>query len=70
MLFSGTRITLTACVAKIDFAMGYNCEWQGEIQFALWSRETVNLFTAALYVKDAPCKSFIIVFNSIEKYNV
>ena len=44
---------------QIDFAMGYNCEW---------SRGTVNLFTAALYLRDAPWKSYLIVNNSSEKY--
>ena len=55
-------------ILQVDFAMGYNCEWQSEIQSALWSLQTVNLFTAALYTRNEPCKSFLIVTDSPNKY--
>ena len=34
---------------QVDFAMAYSCEYQNEVQSALWSHQTVNLFTAATY---------------------
>ena len=54
-------------VLQIDFAMAYSCEYQNEIQSALWSRNSINLFTAALYSNNLPCKSFLIVTNSQDK---
>ena len=38
-------------ILQIDFAMAYSCDYQNEIQSALCSRETVQLFTAALFFK-------------------
>ena len=35
-------------VLQIDYAMAYTCEYQDEVQSALWGRGSVNLFTAAL----------------------
>ena len=32
-------------ILQIDFAMAYSCEYQDEIQSALWSRASVTLFT-------------------------
>ena len=34
---------------QVDLAMTYSCEYQNEFQSALWSRQTVNLFTAVTY---------------------
>ena len=51
-------------VLQCDFAMSYSCEYQDEVQSALWCRNSVTLFTAALYSKMAPCKSFLMVTNS------
>ena len=45
---------------QIDFAMSYSCEYQNEIHSALWSRESVMLFTAAMTYK-AECKTFLVV---------
>ena len=36
-------------VLQCDFAMAYSCDYQNEVQNALWSRKCINLFTAALY---------------------
>lgn len=47
--------------------MAYSCEYQNEIQSALWSRSSVNLFTAALYSNLEPCKSFLVVTDSQDK---
>ena len=33
---------------QVDFAMGYFCEYQDEGQSALWCRESVMVFTAAM----------------------
>ena len=54
-------------VLQIDFAMAYSCQYQNEIQSALWSRSSVNLFTAALYSKSQGCQPFLIVTDSQEK---
>ena len=35
-------------VLQIDYAMAYTCEYQDEVQSALWGRGSVNLFTVAL----------------------
>lgn len=51
----------------MDFAMSYSCEYQNEVQSALWSRNSVNLFTMALFVKDEKCRSFIGVTDSHDK---
>ena len=51
-----------ARVLQIDFAVSYSCEYQNEIQSALWSRESVTLFTAAM-----TCKTFLIVSESRDK---
>ena len=41
--------------------MTYSCEYQNEVQSALWSCQTVNLFTAATYDTNGKEKSFLIV---------
>jgi len=38
-----------AQVLQVDFAMVYQCEYQDEIQSALWSRQSVTLFTVAVF---------------------
>ena len=47
--------------------MAYSCEHQNEIQSALWSRSSVNLFTGALYSKGRGCQCFLIVTDSQDK---
>ncbi|XP_071839631.1 uncharacterized protein [Apostichopus japonicus] len=54
-------------VLQIDFAMAYSCEYQNEIQSALWSRQSVNLFTAAVYDPSGQCSSHLIVTDSSDK---
>ena len=44
-------------VLQIDFAMNYSCEYQVEVQSALWSRASITLFTAAAITKDS-CQCF------------
>ena len=36
-------------VLQIDYAMAYQCQQQSEVQSALWTRGSVNLFTCAVY---------------------
>ncbi|KAF8793879.1 hypothetical protein HNY73_001911 [Argiope bruennichi] len=54
-------------VLQVDFAMSYSCEWQSEIQSALWSRENVTLFTAALFEKNHKTQSYLIVSDTKDK---
>ena len=46
--------------------MSYSCKYQNEIQSALWSRESVMLFTTAMTYK-TECKTFLIVSDSRDK---
>jgi IS1 family transposase len=59
--FETDKISSTTHVLQCDFAMAYSCEYQSEIQSALWSRNSINLFTAALYSQDQACQSFLVV---------
>ena len=52
---------------QVDFAMAYSCKYQNEVQSALWSCQTVNLFTAATYDTNGKEKSFLIVTDSQDK---
>ena len=46
---------------QIDFAMAYSCEYQNEIQSALWSRDSINLFTLARFVnQNVDCHLFVL----------
>ena len=55
-----------ARVLEIDFAMVYQCEYQNEVQGALWTRGTVNLFPCALY-HHSTAKTFVISTSYIGK---
>ena len=46
--------------------MSYSCEWQNEIQSALWSRKNVTLFTCALLENDQT-QCYIIVTDTKDK---
>ena len=54
-------------VLQCDFAMAYSCDYQNEVQSALWSRKCINLFTAALYSKSLVCEPFLIITDSQDK---
>jgi len=45
--FQKDRTNCEAGVLKLDSAMGYQCEYQNEVQSALWSRGSVIQYTAA-----------------------
>ena len=51
---------------QLDFAMGYECEYQNEVQSALWSRSSVTLFTAA-EVFHGQTKAYLICSDSRNK---
>ena len=53
-------------ILQIDFAMAYSCEYQDEIQSALWSRASVTLFTAAVFYKETT-KTYLICSNTKDK---
>ena len=54
-------------VLHFDFAMAYSAEYQNEIQSALWSRASVNIFTALFYNGSEKPSPHIIVTDSIKK---
>ena len=48
-------------ITQIDFAMAYSCEYQNEIQSALWTRASINLFTLARFVnQEGFCHLFVL----------
>lgn len=51
---------------QIDFSMSYSCEYQNEVQSALWSRQSVTLFTAAL-LQGKSCSTYLICSDSNKK---
>ena len=53
-------------VLQMDFAMNYACEYQNEVQSALWSRESVMLFTAAV-ILNGQVDTYIICSDSNDK---
>lgn len=55
-----------ARVLQMDFAMAYECEYQNEVQSALWTRGSVNLLTAACTV-DGQTQTFLICTDSKHK---
>ncbi|XP_063219011.1 uncharacterized protein LOC134529157 [Bacillus rossius redtenbacheri] len=53
-------------ILQIDFAMSFGCEYQNEVQSALWTRSSVLLFTAALFYK-GNCQTYLICSDSKNK---
>lgn len=56
----------TARVVQIDFAMAYQCEYQDEVQSALWSRQSVTLVTVAVFHR-GQTKSLIVCSDTKNK---
>lgn len=56
--FQKDKLRNSTRIIQIDFAMSFCCEYQNEIQSALWSRSSVLLFTVAVFYKNI-CKTFI-----------
>ena len=46
--FEKDKADPTKQTLQIDYAMAYQCMYQDEVSGALWSRESINLFTCAL----------------------
>ncbi|XP_063228207.1 uncharacterized protein LOC134534095 isoform X1 [Bacillus rossius redtenbacheri] len=57
--FEKDKANGTKRVLEVDFAMSFSCEYQNEIQSALWSRASVVLFTAAVFC-NGNCKTYIL----------
>lgn len=53
-------------ILQIDFAMSFSCEYQNEIQSALWSRSSVLLFTAAVFWRNE-CETYVICSDTKNK---
>ena len=51
---------------QMDFAMNFSCEYQNEVQSALWSRGSVTLFTAAAMHK-GNCQTYLICSDTKDK---
>ena len=57
-------------VLQIDYAMAYQCQQQSKVQGALWTRDSINLFTCPVYHKDQT-KTFLICtdYNGKDKFS-
>ena len=64
--FEKDKANCKARVLQLDFAMGYECEYQNEVQSALWSRSSVTLFTAA-EIFHGQTKAYLICSDSKNK---
>ena len=64
--FEKDKANCKARVLQLDFAMGYECKNQNEVQSALWSRGSVALFTAAAMFH-GQTKVYLICFESRNK---
>ena len=64
--FENDKHSETMSILRIDFAMNYSCEYQNEVQSALWSCNSVFLFTAVT-VCDGTCKTSLIRSDSKQK---
>lgn len=53
-------------ILQIDFAMSFSCEYQNEIQSALWSRSSGLLFTAAVFWRN-DCETYVICSDTKNK---
>ncbi|XP_063222491.1 uncharacterized protein LOC134531000 isoform X3 [Bacillus rossius redtenbacheri] len=64
--FEKDKANGTKRVLEVDFAMSFSCEYQNEIQSALWSRASVVLFTAAVFC-NGNCKTYILCSDTNNK---
>ena len=56
--FSERQLDPNCMLLQVDFAMVNSCEYQNEIQVALWLGRYINVFTAATY--NAERKAFML----------
>ena len=67
-LLRKTNFTQIICwLLQIDFARPNSCEHQNEIQSALWSCRSLNIFKAASYNAEEKEGSFLMVINLSDK---
>ena len=64
--FEADKSNKNVKVLQMDFAMAYECMYQDDVQSALWSRGSVNLFTAAS-ISNAQSKTYLISTDSKQK---
>lgn len=53
-------------ILQCDFAMAYECEFQNEVQSALWSRKSVTLFTVAVFL-NGECSTYLVCSDTQKK---
>ena len=59
--FLEDKAKANVCITQKDFSMAYSCKYQNEIQSALWTRATINLFTLARFVnQEVTCHLFVL----------
>ena len=64
--FEANKSNKNVRVFQMDFAMAYECMYQDEVKSALWSRGSVNLFTAAS-ISNTQSKTCLISTDSKQK---
>ena len=57
----------TTTVLQCDFPMAYSYKYQDEIQSALWSLASINLFTAMFHHGTSQPQPYLIVTDSKSK---
>ena len=66
--FNSDKKDADSSTLQCDFAMAYSSEYQNEIQSALWSRASINLFTAVFnHGDDTTAKPFLVVTDCKHK---
>ena len=65
--FEKDKLDTNRMLLQVDFTMAYSYEDQNKIQYALWSRRSVNLFTGANYNAEGKEEPFLIVTNLSDK---
>lgn len=64
--FQKDKLSNNVRILQVDFAMSFSCEYQNEVQSALWSRTSVLLFTAASFYK-GNCQTYLICSDATSK---
>lgn len=64
--FENDKKSKTTRILQVDFAMSFGCEFQNEVQSALWARSSVLYFTAATFF-DGKCKTYMICSDASDK---
>lgn len=64
--FQKDKLNESVRILQVDFAMSFACEYQNEVQNALWLRTSVLLFTAASFYK-GNCQTYLICSDANSK---